>query len=126
VCSPVALLSLCLLAGMYEHATALTKRFADVQVTVGLLMSLDKLVQLIESPVYVHLRLHLLEPAKVQCGGGVKRGLTDCVRQHDKLYLALYALLALLPQVRGHSDVCSLVTWCARCRAQRLSCCEHA
>jgi hypothetical protein len=54
---------------------------ADISVTVGFLMQLDKLVQLLESPVFVHLRLQLLEP-----------------ETHPALFKTLYGLLMLLPQ----------------------------
>lgn len=79
--SPVALLSLCLLCGVYEHAAQLVALFADVPVTVGFLMQIDKLVQLLESPVFVHLRIQLLEP-----------------ELHAYLFKTLYGVLMLLPQ----------------------------
>jgi vacuole morphology and inheritance protein 14 len=79
--SPVALLSLCLLCGVYEHAAQLVALFADVPVTVGFLMQIDKLVQLLESPVFVHLRIQLLEP-----------------EAHAYLFKTLYGVLMLLPQ----------------------------
>jgi vacuole morphology and inheritance protein 14 len=79
--SPAALLSLCLLCGVYEHAAQLVTLFADVPITVGFLMQIDKLVQLLESPVFVHLRLQLLEP-----------------ESHAYLFKTLYGILMLLPQ----------------------------
>ncbi|KAG8976664.1 hypothetical protein FRB90_009092, partial [Tulasnella sp. 427] len=48
----VAVLSLCLLAQAYEHASNLLQIFADLEITVQLLVQIDKLVQLIESPVF--------------------------------------------------------------------------
>ena len=53
------------------------------QVTVGFLVELDKLTQLLESPIFTHLRLQLLEP-----------------QRHAYLIKALYGLLMLLPQAR--------------------------
>jgi vacuole morphology and inheritance protein 14 len=79
--SPAALLSLCLLCGVYEHSAQLVALFADVPVTVGFLMQIDKLVQLLESPVFVHLRIQLLEP-----------------EAHSYLFKTLYGVLMLLPQ----------------------------
>lgn len=79
--SPAALLSLCLLCGVYEHSAQLVALFADVPVTVGFLMQIDKLVQLLESPVFVHLRIQLLEP-----------------EAHAYLFKTLYGVLMLLPQ----------------------------
>jgi vacuole morphology and inheritance protein 14 len=77
----VATFSLCLLSQAYEHATHLINQFADIEVTVSLLMEIDKLVQLIESPVFTSLRLQLLEP-----------------EQNGHLYKCLFGLLMLLPQ----------------------------
>ncbi|KZT71480.1 ARM repeat-containing protein [Daedalea quercina L-15889] len=80
----VAVFSLCLLAQAYEHASNLLYIFADLEITVPLLVQIDKLVQLIESPVFTctsHLRLQLLEPEK-----------------YPHLFKCLYGLLMLLPQ----------------------------
>jgi len=49
--------------------------------TVNMLIQIDKLVQLLESPVFTYLRLQLLEPEK-----------------YPHLYKCLYGLLMLLPQ----------------------------
>ena len=60
-----------------------------LQVTVGFLVELDKLTQLLESPIFTYLRLQLLEP-----------------QRYAYLVKALYGVLMLLPQVwlarRGH------------------------
>ncbi|KAF2997538.1 hypothetical protein E8E14_005514 [Neopestalotiopsis sp. 37M] len=52
-----------------------------LEMTVNILIQIDKLVQLIESPVFTYLRLQLLEPEK-----------------YPYLYKCLYGLLMLLPQ----------------------------
>ncbi|EPQ59169.1 ARM repeat-containing protein [Gloeophyllum trabeum ATCC 11539] len=77
----VAVFSLCLLAQAYEHASNLLQIFADLEITVQLLVQIDKLVQLIESPVFTYLRLQLLEPER-----------------YPHLFKCLYGLLMLLPQ----------------------------
>ncbi|KAI0321983.1 vacuolar protein 14 C-terminal Fig4p binding-domain-containing protein [Amylostereum chailletii] len=77
----VAVFSLCLLAQAYEHASNLLSIFAELEITVSLLVQIDKLVQLIESPVFTYLRLHLLEPDR-----------------YPYLFKCLYGLLMLLPQ----------------------------
>lgn len=79
--NPTATFSLCLMARAYEHAYALVRRFAELEISVSLLVEIDKLVQLIESPIFTSLRMHLLEP--------------EC---HPFLFKALYGLLMLLPQ----------------------------
>jgi vacuole morphology and inheritance protein 14 len=80
--NPVATFSLCLYAQAYQHAADLIPQFADPQlVTVPFLVQVDKLVTLLESPVFIFLRLQLLEPT-----------------QHPYLLKSLYGLLMLLPQ----------------------------
>jgi len=79
--NPVATFSLCLLGQAYELASALVFQMAEIEVSVGFLMQIDKLVQLIESPIFIHLRLQLLEPAR-----------------YPFLLKSLYGLLMLLPQ----------------------------
>ncbi|ODQ63966.1 ARM repeat-containing protein [Nadsonia fulvescens var. elongata DSM 6958] len=76
-----AAFSLCLLAQAYEHAFAVLQIFIEFEITVNLLIQIDKLVQLLESPVFTHLRLQLLEPEK-----------------YPYLYKCLYGILMLLPQ----------------------------
>ncbi|KAF5358988.1 hypothetical protein D9758_004832 [Tetrapyrgos nigripes] len=77
----VAVFSLCLLAQAYEHASNLLYIFADLEITVPILVQIDKLVQLIESPVFTYIRLQLLEPDR-----------------YPHLFKCLYGLLMLLPQ----------------------------
>lgn len=48
----VATFTLCLLAQAYEHAANLLQIFAELEITVNLLIQIDKLVQLLESPVF--------------------------------------------------------------------------
>ncbi|XP_060518778.1 protein VAC14 homolog isoform X2 [Cylas formicarius] len=86
--NPIATVSLCFITQSYSHACDLVKSFGDVEVTVDFLMEIDKLVQLIESPIFAYLRLELLE---VPC---------------DKhLVRALYGLLMLLPQTEAFTTL---------------------
>jgi hypothetical protein len=77
----VAAFALCLLAQAYEHASNVLQIFAELELTVPLLVQIDKLVMLIESPVFTNLRLQLLEPDK-----------------YPYLPKCLYGLLMILPQ----------------------------
>jgi vacuole morphology and inheritance protein 14 len=82
--NPVATFSLCLMAQAYDVSYALISKFAlELELTVGILMQVDKLVQLLESPVFVHLRLQLLDVE---------------APYHAPLLKACYGLLMLLPQ----------------------------
>ncbi|KAE8156942.1 vacuolar protein 14 C-terminal Fig4p binding-domain-containing protein [Aspergillus tamarii] len=77
----VSTFSLCLLAQAYEQAYNLLQVFAELEMTVNNLIQIDKLVQLLESPVFTYLRLQLLEP-----------------ENYPYLYKCLYGVLMLLPQ----------------------------
>lgn len=79
--NPVATVSLCFLAQNYKHAYDLIQKFGDLEVTVDFLTEVDKLVQLIECPIFTYLRLQLLD-----------------VENNPYLIKALYGLLMLLPQ----------------------------
>eukprot|EP00730_Choanoeca_flexa_P000351 TRINITY_DN10160_c0_g1_i5.p1 TRINITY_DN10160_c0_g1~~TRINITY_DN10160_c0_g1_i5.p1 ORF type:complete len:701 (+),score=186.59 TRINITY_DN10160_c0_g1_i5:64-2166(+) len=86
--SPISTLSLCLLAQVYDHACDVMYRCGRLDTTVGFLIELDKLVQLLESPIFGYLRLQLLEP-------------------HTYCYLikCLYGLLMLLPQSSAYTTL---------------------
>ena len=81
--NPVATFSLCLLAQAYPLSSSLVGKFADVDVTLGFLVQIDRLVQLLESPIFVGLRLQLLEPES---------------ETHAHLVKSLFGILMLLPQ----------------------------
>ncbi|XP_067929042.1 protein VAC14 homolog [Watersipora subatra] len=79
--NPVAAAALCLLTQQYRLASDLLQKFADIDITVELLTEVDKLVQLLESPIFIYLRLQLLDPSS-----------------NHYLVKALYSILMLLPQ----------------------------
>lgn len=93
--NPIAALALCLLTQAYELADRIVLALGEVAVTLGLLMQVDKLVQLIESPVFLHTRMHLLQP---ELGGGQRRSQAYLLR-------ALYGLLMLLPQGTAYNTL---------------------
>lgn len=79
--NPVSTVALCFLTQNYRHASQLLGIFGDLEVTVEFLVEIDKLVQLIESPIFTYLRLQLLDEAR-----------------NRFLLKSLYGLLMLLPQ----------------------------
>ncbi len=82
--NPVATFSLCMLAQAFDLSFALVKRFSEMEnVTVGFLMQIDKLVHLLESPIFVHLRLKLLDVES---------------KSHAPLLKSIYGILLCLPQ----------------------------
>lgn len=92
---PVSTFSLCLLSQAYELASELVTKFADIDVTLGFLMQLDKLVHLLESPIFIHLRLQLLQPEHAA---------------HAHLLRSLYGLLMLLPQSNAFNTLRNRLT----------------
>ncbi|KAM7484705.1 hypothetical protein LguiA_000714 [Lonicera macranthoides] len=79
--SPMAIISLCLLAQAYQHVSSVIQSLVEEDINVKFLVELDKLVQLLETPIFAHLRLQLLEPGR-----------------YIWLLKSLYGLLMLLPQ----------------------------
>ena len=66
---------------VYGPASLVVCALVDMEITVELLVQVDQLVQLLETSVFTHLRLQLLEPG-----------------DHPALLKTLYGLLLLLPQ----------------------------
>lgn len=79
--NPSCALSLCLLTSQYELGFLIIKNLSESEVNLQLLTQLDVLVQLLESPIFLKLRLQLLEP-----------------ESYPYLYKTLYGLLMILPQ----------------------------
>ncbi|KAG6799477.1 protein VAC14 [Apis mellifera caucasica] len=86
--NPVATVALCFLSQLYEHACNIIRSFENIEVTVEFLTEIDKLVQLIESPIFTYLRLQLLER-----------------EENDALVYALYGLLMILPQSEAYATL---------------------
>ncbi|VDK77087.1 unnamed protein product [Litomosoides sigmodontis] len=78
---PIALLGLCVLSQNYEHASVLARHLWKVDITVDVLIEIDRLVQLIESPILSYVRLDLLD-----------------AKHQRPLTTVLSALLMILPQ----------------------------
>ncbi|KAJ4888475.1 Protein VAC14-like protein [Raphanus sativus] len=79
--SPMAIISLCLLAQAYQHASVVIQSLVEEDINVKFLVQLDKLIRLLETPIFTYLRLQLLEPGRFTW-----------------LLKTLYGLLMLLPQ----------------------------
>ncbi|KAK8647534.1 hypothetical protein V6N13_121269 [Hibiscus sabdariffa] len=79
--SPMAIISLCLLAQTYQHACDVIQSLVEEDINSKFLVQLDKLIRLLETPIFAYLRLQLLEP-----------------RRYIWLLKALYGLLMVLPQ----------------------------
>ncbi|XP_024988818.1 protein VAC14 homolog [Cynara cardunculus var. scolymus] len=79
--SSMAIISLCLLAQAYQHTSFVIQSLTEEDINVRFLVQLDKLIHLLETPIFAYLRLQLLEPGR-----------------YIWLLKALYGLLMLLPQ----------------------------
>ncbi|GAB4828731.1 PtdIns(3,5)P(2) sythesis regulation factor [Ancistrocladus abbreviatus] len=79
--SPMAIISLCLLAQAYQHASTIIQSLVEEDINVKFLVQLDKLIRLLETPIFACMRLQLLEPGR-----------------YVWLLKVLYGLLMLLPQ----------------------------
>ncbi|KAB7505108.1 Protein VAC14-like protein [Armadillidium nasatum] len=79
--SPVPTLTLCLLSHCYEQAATLVHIISNLDTSADTLLELDKLIQMIESPIFSDLRLRLL-----------------CPSENRALIEALYGILMLIPQ----------------------------
>ncbi|OBA19918.1 ARM repeat-containing protein [Metschnikowia bicuspidata var. bicuspidata NRRL YB-4993] len=88
-----SVLSLCLLTSNYELAYLIIKCLAELEVTFQLLAQLDVLVQLLESHIFLKLRLQLLEPEK-----------------HPYLYKTLYGILMIMPQSSTYTTLRNRLT----------------
>ena len=96
----VATFSLCLLAQAYEQAYNLLQIFAELEMTVNMLIQIDKLVQLLESPVFTckpSIYLYLDMDASYLVSSDLRLQLLEPER-YPHLYKCLYGVLMLLPQ----------------------------
>ncbi|KAI7852200.1 vacuolar protein 14 C-terminal Fig4p binding-domain-containing protein [Circinella umbellata] len=84
----IAAFSLSLIAQAYELASNMLQVFAELDITVNMLIQLDQLVQLLESPAFTYLRLQLLEPDR-----------------YPYLFKCLYGIFMLLPQSSAFSTL---------------------
>ncbi|QPG77374.1 hypothetical protein FOA43_004787 [Brettanomyces nanus] len=76
-----SLLCLTLLTSKYKLSWQIVSQMANYDISLSILIQLDLLIQLLESPVFAKLRLDLLNP-----------------RENLYLFKCLYGLLMLLPQ----------------------------
>ncbi|XP_058108317.1 protein VAC14 homolog isoform X2 [Magnolia sinica] len=79
--SPMAIISLCFLGQAYQHISSIIQSLLEEDINLKFLIQLDKLICLLDTPIFTYLRLQLLEP-----------------RKHIWLLKSLYGLLMLLPQ----------------------------
>ncbi|CAI9278678.1 unnamed protein product [Lactuca saligna] len=74
--SSMAIISLCLLAQAYEHTSSVIQSLTEEDINVKFLVQLDKLIHLLETPIFAYLRLqvedvHLVDDPWSRGNGGV-------------------------------------------------------
>ncbi|CAO1392829.1 unnamed protein product [Diamesa tonsa] len=82
---PISTLCLTLLAQCYQHASQLVVIFGNQDITLDFLVEIDKLIQLIESPVFASLRLTLISNSP----------------DAEHLRRSLFGILMLIPQTEA-------------------------
>ncbi|XP_022854555.1 protein VAC14 homolog [Olea europaea var. sylvestris] len=58
--SAMAIISLCLLAQTYQHASSVIQSLVEEDINVKFLVQLDKLIHLLETPTFAYLRLQVI------------------------------------------------------------------
>uniref|UniRef100_A0AC34FBK9 Protein VAC14 homolog n=1 Tax=Panagrolaimus sp. ES5 TaxID=591445 RepID=A0AC34FBK9_9BILA len=92
---PICLISLCLLSKYYEHAAQLVPRLSEIDVSVDFLREIDRLVQLIESPILSYVRLDLLNSDYQKPLAAVLSALLMLVPQTDTFTTLLKRMQAI-------------------------------
>ncbi|CAH8579557.1 unnamed protein product [Schistosoma turkestanicum] len=101
--NPVSLLALCMLTENYKHCSRLVKSFGDIVITVEILCDMDQLIQMIESPIFSSLRMHLLDKRFSADLRETLYCLLMCLPQTDA-FQTLWRRLQCLPPVEYISD----------------------
>ncbi|MCP9260897.1 Protein VAC14-like protein [Dirofilaria immitis] len=97
---PIALLGLCILSQNYEHASVLARHLWKVDITVDVLIEIDRLVQLIESPILSYVRLDLLDAKHQRPLTAVLSALLMILPQTDA-FNTLHKRIQCIPSVAG-------------------------
>ncbi|VDN06443.1 unnamed protein product [Thelazia callipaeda] len=98
---PIALLGLCILSQNYEHASILARHLWKVDITVPVLIEIDRLVQLIESPILSYVRLDLLDAKHQRPLTAVLSALLMMLPQTDA-FNTLHKRIQCIPSFRVH------------------------
>lgn len=95
---PICLLSLYLLSQNYTHALELVQRFCEIDITVEILVEMDRLVQLIESPILAYVRMDLLNADHQRSLGAILSAILMLLPQTDA-FNTLQKRLQLIPNL---------------------------
>ncbi|KAJ6816635.1 protein VAC14-like protein isoform X1 [Iris pallida] len=102
--SSMATISLCLLAQSYRHASAVIQSLGEEDINVKFLVQLDKLIRLLETPIFAYLRLQLLEPGNYMWLLTTLYGLLMLLPQQSAAFKILQTRLKTVPSFKSSSD----------------------
>ncbi|KAL9389684.1 hypothetical protein Peur_018289 [Populus x canadensis] len=102
--SPEAIISLCLLAQTYQHASTVIQSLVEEDINVRFLVQLDKLIRLLETPIFAYLRLQLLEPGRYTWLLKALNGLLMLLPQQSTAFKILRTRLKTVPSYSFSSD----------------------
>lgn len=88
--NPMSLFALCILSQNYYLSYRLIQYYGNLEPTLNFLMQVDRFVQLLESPIFVHVRLQLLDETN---------------NYFPYLVKSLYGLLMILPQGNAYTTL---------------------
>lgn len=101
---PVAAIGLCLLTSAFNEAFDLVSNLGESEVTAHTLVQLDRMAQLIESPVFCFLRTGLLRPRRNAALVRALFGIQMILPQHSQPSQALHHRLQCAPTICALSD----------------------
>ncbi|XP_047332655.1 protein VAC14 homolog [Impatiens glandulifera] len=102
--SPMAIISLCLLVQAYQHASSVILSLVEEDMNIKFLVQLDKLVHLLETPVFAYLRLQLLESSRYTWLLKVLYGLLMLLPQQSQAFKILRTRLKTIPSSYSFND----------------------
>ncbi|KAJ6848298.1 protein VAC14-like protein isoform X1 [Iris pallida] len=102
--SSMATISLCLLAQSYRHASAVIQSLGEEDINVKFLVQMDKLIRLLETPIFAYLRLQLLEPGNYMWLLTTLYGLLMLLPQQSAAFKILQTRLKTVPSFKSSSD----------------------
>ncbi|GJP38987.1 hypothetical protein CLOM_g23386 [Closterium sp. NIES-68] len=95
--SPIAAVSLCLVAQAYEQAWGIVDALDESDLSLSLMVQVDKLVLLLETPIFSRLRLQLLDPSRSPALLRALYGLLMLLPQHGVAFRVLHTRLSTVP-----------------------------
>uniref|UniRef100_A0A3Q7FZA7 EF-hand domain-containing protein n=2 Tax=Solanum lycopersicum TaxID=4081 RepID=A0A3Q7FZA7_SOLLC len=101
--SPMAMISLCLLAQSYQHASSVIQSLVEEDINVKFLVQLHKLIHLLETPTFAYLRLQCANKACEEIAAPI----SICIHVKKANQIEILKLNALLPNYLDNLLYCT-------------------